>query len=194
MTYISLKAEDTQLCHPWRKRSWRYAHNFLLFQLPGVLWLCNNTLGLAEVRLGKEMEMWQFNWRQNSFRSFSLFSLSANSFTFPIESARKTSSENHTKGCFLFITESVTWLALTSLCCPGCRGAGAKATAWHWEKAFPRALWGSLQEDFDYEQLKKWELVYKREYFNPFNVTANVSSSADLSVSEVQPLFRTGWV
>lgn len=51
---ISLKAKDTQQpCHPWREYGWRYAHNFLLFQFSDVLYLCNNSLGLAEVRLHK---------------------------------------------------------------------------------------------------------------------------------------------
>lgn len=96
------EAADKRKCHPWRECSWRYAHNFLLlFQFSDVLYFCNNALGLAEVRLGKRNG--NVTWTEDSRPSFSLFTLSANSFTFPTESARKNSSENHTKSCFSFL-------------------------------------------------------------------------------------------
>lgn len=101
----------TRKCHPWRECSWRYAHNFLLlFQFSDVLYFCNNALGLAEVRLGKRNG--HVPWTEDSRPSFSLFTLSANSFTFPTEPARKNSSENHTKRCFPFLWQRVPrgWL------------------------------------------------------------------------------------
>lgn len=85
-----------------------------------VLCLCDNASGLAKVTRSQRKGNEERNRGQNSFRpSFSVFSLSAKSFTFPIELGRKNSSESHTKRCFSFYSrETVSWLAPTNLGCP----------------------------------------------------------------------------
>lgn len=127
----------TRKCHSWRECSWRYAHNFLLlFQFSDVLYFCNNALGLAEVRLGKRNG--HVTWTEDSRPSFSLFTLSANSFTFPTEPVRKNSSENHTKRCFSVLWQRECHVAGScSLCCPGLQMHAAKAPAWPRRKPPP---------------------------------------------------------
>lgn len=139
------EAADKRKCHPWRECSWRYAHNFLLlFQFSDVLYFCNNALGLAEVRLGKRNG--NVTWTEDSRPSFSLFTLSANSFTFPTESARKNSSENHTKSCFSFLWQRVPhgWL-LQAFAALGYRCTLPRPRPGPGRKPLPLTLWGSLQ-------------------------------------------------
>lgn len=88
-----------------------------MFQFSDVLYLCNNSLGLAEVRLHKRNGNVTDEQKTEQLQTQLLFFPPlANSFTFPTESARKNSSENHTKRCFSFLLERLShgWLMQAS--------------------------------------------------------------------------------
>lgn len=84
-------------------------------------------------------QRWEWGIKQNTEWSqiqFLSLSLSANSFTFPTELARKNSSENYTKRCFSFWLQRVShgWLT-PAFAALGWRCTVTKAPGWPWETA-----------------------------------------------------------
>lgn len=104
-TYFQMSSLTTLLKrHPYlsslKTMQWKVCTLFFLSILfSHVLYLGDNTLGSPEVRMGNKTNEQKTERSRIQFLSLSL---SANSFTFPIELARKNSSENYTKRCFSF--------------------------------------------------------------------------------------------
>lgn len=124
-------SEGTHLCHPWRGCSRRYAHIFLPILFSDVLYILVIKLWVRQ--------RWEWGIKQNTEWSqiqFLSLSLSANSFTFPTELARKNSSENYTKRCFSFWLQRVShgWLT-PAFAALGWRCTVTKAPGWPWETA-----------------------------------------------------------